>query len=98
VPRCRGRPFDIPFDIPLADCLAGWHRYCPSLRRVHVGAMLGIAWRRRWDGDVWRKVWVEDVEEPEDSEESDFGWGDGGDDVDEGEIWSEVGNQSVRMI
>jgi hypothetical protein len=60
--------------------------------------MLGIAWRRRWDGDVWRKVWVEDVEEPEDSEESDFGWGDGGDDVDEGEIWSEVGNKSLRII
>ncbi|KAF8176969.1 hypothetical protein BJ912DRAFT_986564 [Pholiota molesta] len=66
-------PVDVAADVPLEDCLAGWSRYCPSLRRVQVGGGTeGVAWRRRWHGDAWRKVWVED-------------------DVDEGEIWSEVG-------
>lgn len=95
-PHVEETPVDKPVDIPLEDCLAGWHRYCPSLRRVQVGSgTKGIAWRRRWHGDAWHKVWVEDVEDPEERGDSDYGWGDGGDDVDEGEIWSEVRNGSA---
>lgn len=47
-----------------------------------------MAWRRRWHGDEWRKVWVEDVEGREEAGGSDFGWGDGSEDIQE--TWVDV--------
>ncbi|KAF9477107.1 hypothetical protein BDN70DRAFT_995166 [Pholiota conissans] len=69
-------------DAFLYSYLVAWQRYCPELRRVQLGGV-GVAWRRRWAGEKWRRSWVEDAKG---EWGADFEW----DESDEEDIWVDI--------